>query len=485
MNAKVETTTLYANITDLFEILKDFNKAKVRLVGRGATKDVMGWSRTASEHVCFGSVTGRTTEQSLRMHLSNLLNEDIDHLKQEVAHKGYDAVLSTVKANLLVFKGQAKHTALGQLDELQSKSFMEAVGALPQPTEGVSEANAPKEAEAKGDEWVFNVPALRGLQGGRAYYAVTMPYRVLARLLQIQTGFAAIERAQREVNKSRVTDLVDYMGQAGYALPALTGCVEGKAEFTGDHMGTLAIDMGAKILLADGQHRASAIVNKVEADAALAGESVIIQLYTGLTLDERQQLFSDLNSKAVKPNASINNLYNHRKDGSQVARAVANAVFPGLIDFERTTCGGRSEFLYPFKTLIDANNVLMNKRDGEAWQEEEKVDALKIWALIMKRVPVTTAAGSGGNVAKLREGSVLGTAVGLMVLVWVAKVLMEQEGLNGLTHLRKADWDKGWFGWQGNVMLGAKMIKNGGSIKDGARAVLSLLDMPVTGVSGN
>ncbi|WP_279474612.1 hypothetical protein [Aeromonas veronii] len=87
--------------------------------------------------------------------------------------------------------------------------------------------------------------------------------------------------------------------------------------------------------------------------------------------------------------------------------------------------------------------------------------------------------------AKLREGSVLGTAVGLMVLVWVAKVLMEQEGLNGLTHLRKADWDKGWFGWQGNVMLGAKMIKNGGSIKDGARAVLSLLDMPVTGVSGN
>jgi DNA sulfur modification protein DndB len=454
-------------------------------VGRGATKDVMGWSRTAGESVCFGSVTGRTTEQGLRMHLSNLLNEDIEYLKREVAEKGYDVVLATIKTNLLGYTGQAKHTALGQLDELRSDSFLIAVGAIPQPTEGVSEANAPKEAEAKGDEWVFNVPALRGLQGGRAYYAVTMPYRVLARLLQIQTGFAAIERAQREVNKSRVTDLVDYMGQAGYALPALTGCVEGKAEFTGDHMGTLAIDMGAKILLADGQHRASAIVNKVEADAALAGESVIIQLYTGLTLDERQQLFSDLNSKAVKPNASINNLYNHRKDGSQVARAVANAVFPGLIDFERTTCGGRSEFLYPFKTLIDANNVLMNKRDGEAWSEEAKVEALKIWALIMKRVPVTTAAGAGDNVAKLREGSVLGTAVGLMVLVWVAKVLMEQEGLNGLVHLRKADWDKGWFGWQDNVMSGAKMIKNGGSIKDGARAVLSLLDMPVTGVSGN
>lgn len=200
-------------------------------------------------------------------------------------------------------------------------------------------------------------------------------------------------------------------------------------------------------------------------------------MYTGPTLDKRQQLFSDLNSKAVKPNASINNLYNHRKDGSQVARAVANDVFSGLIDFERTTCGGRSEFLYPFKTLIDANNVLMNQKDGDAWSEEAKFEALKIWALIMKRVPVTT----WPSCVKARSSA---TAVGLMVLFWVAKALIEQEGLNGLVHLRKADWDKGWFGWQGNVMLGTNMVKNGSSIKDGARAVLSLLDMPVTGVSG-
>lgn len=174
----------------------------------------MVWSRTAKAFVCFGSVTGRTTEQSLKAHLSALLAQDLEYIT--------------------------------------------------------------KELEAKGDECVFNVPALRGVQGGRNYHAVTMPYRVLARLLQIQIGLAAIERAQREVNKSQVTDLVDCMGQAGYTLPALTGCVEGKAEFTGDHMGTLAIDMGAKILLADGQHRASAIVNKVEGDATLAGESVII-----------------------------------------------------------------------------------------------------------------------------------------------------------------------------------------------------------------
>ncbi|MGL4751670.1 MAG: DNA sulfur modification protein DndB [Aeromonadaceae bacterium] len=479
MNAKTETT-LYANITDLFELLKDFNKSKVKLVGRGATKDVMGWSRTAGESVCFGSVTGRTTEQGLRMHLSSLLTQDLDYLTKEVEEKGLEPLIAIHTMNAKQMQGQARHNALGFVDELNARL---ARAAAPQPTEGVSEANSPKEAEAKGDDWVFNVPALRGMQGGRPYYAVTMPYRVLARLLQIQTGFAAIERAQREVNKARVSDLEDYMSQAGYALPALTGCVEGKAEFTGDLMGNLAIDMGAKILLADGQHRACSIVNKVEADASLAGESVIIQLYTGLTLDERQQLFSDLNSKAVKPNASINNLYNHRKDGSQVARAVANAVFPGLIDFERTSCGGRSQFLYPFKALIDANNVLMAKRDGDAWKEEEKVEALKVWALIIKRVPVATAASSGQNLTDLRECSVLGTAVGLMVLAYVAKAILVQDGLNGLTNLRKINWEKDWYGWQGNVIVGSKMVKNGTSTREGARAVLRHLDLPVQGVS--
>lgn len=497
MPTTTELDPMMANLMDFYHLLADFSPAKVTLHGKGSLRNVIGWSPDLHASVIFGSVKSRISKTQLKQTLLELMQQEQTQLDDAVAEKGYETVLAKAKLDAKQ-GGQVGHYAQGWVHALESEQARrnrdnpqtsdQQEASASQDT-GQNTKQAAKQGAKQDSEWVFHVPALAAIQGGRIYYAVTMPYRVLARLLQLQSGFAVIERAQREVNKSRVSDLMDYMGLTGYTLPALTGCVEGKADFTGDKgVGMLAIDMGAKILLADGQHRASAIVAKVEQDAAFASESVIIQLYTQLTLPQRQQLFSDLNSKAVKPNASINNLYNHRKDGSQVARAVADAVLPGLIDFERTSCGGRSEYLYPFKALIDANNLLMGKREGDVWSEEQKAFAIELWQQVIAQVPIPNPAVTANiptttpAIAALREESVLGTAVGLMVLAWVAKVALEQEGEPGLVRLRKVDWSKAWHGWQGNVLVNSNMAKSSASIREGARAVLHHIDLPVQGV---
>ncbi|WP_409933237.1 DNA sulfur modification protein DndB [Vibrio jasicida] len=50
--------------------------------------------------------------------------------------------------------------------------------------------------------WVYTLPAARGIQAGRCFYNVTMPMRVLTKLLRIDDG-QTLSRSQRLVNLSR------------------------------------------------------------------------------------------------------------------------------------------------------------------------------------------------------------------------------------------------------------------------------------------
>lgn len=479
MTTQADTELNYANLMDALDMLGDTN-LKFRLAGKGATKNVLAWSKHAQATVLVGSVTGRTNNKAMRAILEQVMLDEEAAIADNIASHGYEGALAHYDETSSS-ESPLAYLAKGRAEYLRMAHVRERYVPSPQPSEEDGATRQPQSEAEAAPQWTFDVPALRGLQGGRAYYSVVMPYRVLARLLQIQTGFKAVERAQRLVTASRVQELVAYMGTPGYALPALTGSVSGKCDFhahDGVLSGSLSIDMGAKIRLADGQHRASAIVAKVEADPTIGQESVIVQLYTNLTLAEEQQLFSDLNSKAVKPNASINNLYNHRKASAQIAKAVAEAVFPNLIDYERVTCSGRTEFLYPFKSLIDANDVMFGS--SMDWTDEARLEALKVWALVAKRLPLANLTQE--QLKDLRECSVLGTAAGLMVLAWVVRVMITESGLNALADLRKVEWSRDWHGWDGNVIVGSKMVKNGSSIKEGARQVLRHLGMSVAGV---
>ncbi|YCO02412.1 DGQHR domain-containing protein (plasmid) [Vibrio sp. VNB-15] len=72
--------------------------------------------------------------------------------------------------------------------------------------------------------------------------------------------------------------------------------------------------MDSEILLFDGQHRATGIIDALKQSVELRGHTIPLMLFMDMTLEERQQAFSDINGHAVNPSGSISDTFNQRDD---------------------------------------------------------------------------------------------------------------------------------------------------------------------------
>ncbi|EJG1086425.1 DNA sulfur modification protein DndB [Vibrio parahaemolyticus] len=222
------------------------------------------------------------------------------------------------------------------------------------------------------EQWVYTLPAARGVQAGRCFYNLAMPMRVLVKLLRIDDG-DTMERSQRLVSPSRARKVAQYMlnNPDNYIIPCLTGVIDtdptspesvqfhtvGEETFVGE----LSIPMDAQLKLFDGQHRASGIRLAIQEAAELGQDSVPLLLFVDMTLAERKMAFTDINQNVSKPAQSLSDAYNSREVLPQLAVELANELncFKGLVDFERNTITAKSDYLFPLKTIKDATATLL------------------------------------------------------------------------------------------------------------------------------
>ncbi|GLO64164.1 hypothetical protein MACH09_46720 [Vibrio sp. MACH09] len=107
--------------------------------------------------------------------------------------------------------------------------------------------------------------------------------------------------------------------------------------------------------------------------------SIMLRMDTGLT--DRQHQFSIINSTASKTNGSLNALYEKKVAAKGVAASVIRQEFiiketrsKWSIDYEKTTCSGRNNNAFPFKTLIDSSLIMLGaKGDDEVTAREEEL----------------------------------------------------------------------------------------------------------------
>ncbi len=201
----------------------------------------------------------------------------------------------------------------------------------------------------------FSVPAVRGVQAGKEFYLTQVPYGVLAKMFVFDDEQVPAElRAQRTLNPKRAQGISEYMlsNRDDYVLPSLTASVDKAMCFEpiegNDRLGTLYIPMDATMLINDGQHRRYAIELCLKADAGFQHETAPVQIHFDQGLKRSQQIFSDINSRQVKPSSSINALYDHRNPFNAWVLDLL-AAMPDVkrrIDFENANPGARSYKLW-------------------------------------------------------------------------------------------------------------------------------------------
>lgn len=340
----------------------------------------------------------------------------------------------------------------------------------------------------------FFFPAVQGHQGGKIFFVAVVPFRMLKRLMSFDTG-DVLDRSQRAVDPGRAKALAKYLvsNQDGFVLPSLTGIVDDETlqfdEYVpGSGVGKLTLSLDATVKLFDGQHRATGIMQALRELPALASENVTIQLFRNMSLNERQQAFSDINGNAKAVSASLNMAYNKRDSGLTSIAAEIKRVkaWEGLIDYERNIVGKTSEMIFSYRHVVQASRLLLGISAKEKPHEMVLSTVGFWWNSIAEavgwnfreKIAATTDDKKCIEIRQAVANSVAFTATGLMALARVGHVCRAKEQCN-VPSWKKAealatiDWNKSADIWQGNLVdAQGRMVSTSAAQIAAAEAIL-------------
>ncbi len=283
-------------------------------------------------------------------------------------------------------------------------------------------------------EYCFEIPAVRGIQAGREFFTINAPFGVLQRLVAFDTG-NVLSRSQRDVNPVRAKKISQYIqdNPESFVLTSLTGVINERPDFIeSEHanVGILKVSMDSEILLFDGQHRSTGIIDAIKSNVELRAHNVPLMLFLEMTLEERQQAFSDINGHTVKPSTSISDTYNQRDDLPKLVVEMANelAVFVDLVDFERNVIGKNSDYLFPVKILKDATARLIGVKANAKLTDEQRDIARAFWQACAKPLLWHAFRNWEDSADEFRAGYISSHGVFLNALGVVGQCLLAQYG---------------------------------------------------------
>lgn len=306
----------------------------------------------------------------------------------------------------------------------------------------------------------YRFPVVKGVQAGKQYFIAMVPLKMLSKLFPNEEEYVLPEhRAQRKLNEGRIPEIKDYIlnNQDSYVFSALAASIDGSYKFISTDqtdLGILEVDMDARILINDGQHRKAAIVSAIKEEPELGDETISVVFYEDLGLSRSQQMFTDLNKHAVKTSNSLSELYDSRNIDAVATRRIVSEIpfLEKYVDKENDYIGINSSALFTLKVFSIANKKILGKRecnsDLEAFQ-------LKYWKAVVKHmIPWQELENRSITKKELREQYIAVQAVIIKALGRVGNSLLE----NGdnidetVTKLENINWRRSATIWKDRVI---------------------------------
>ncbi len=324
------------------------------------------------------------------------------------------------------------------------------------------------------DPFVYEFPAIRGVQAKREYYVSMCPLRIIPKLFSAESSLPVSEphrRAQRVLNKARIPAIRDYIlnNLNDYAFSAIAVSIDGEVEFIPIddelkhyNIGQLRIPMGARFIINDGQHRKAAIEAALLSKPELGNEYIACVFFIDTGLKRSQQVFADLNRYAIRPTQSLNILYDHREPSAKIARGLVEkvGVFNSMTEMDKTTISNRSTKLFTLSGIHRATKELLSDFKKEPFEDALSL-AVSYWEEVAKYMPDWKKAKQGEvSAAELRKNYIHSHTVALVALGRAGRALfMEcpdnwQVVLGGLKFI---DWSRSNRKWEGRAMAGGKV----------------------------
>ena len=306
-------------------------------------------------------------------------------------------------------------------------------------------------------DYVYKFPVVRGIQATKEYYIAMVPLKMLSKLFPIDEDEYVLPeyRAQRKINEKRIPIISKYIldNRDSYVFSALAASIDGIYEFKSDQScpdaGILEISMDAKILINDGQHRKSAILEALREDESLGNETISIVFYADKGLEHSQQIFTDLNKNAVKTSNSISELYDSRDILAVVTRNVIWDIdfLNTYTDKEKDILGKFSCALFTLNTFYSANKIIVGRKNPEDAEKFLK----QFWSIVVEHM-VQWKELEDREISKveLRENYIVTQSIVIQALGRVGNYFYNRNILDfedKLYKLEKINWNRNAKQW--------------------------------------
>jgi DNA sulfur modification protein DndB len=342
-------------------------------------------------------------------------------------------------------------------------------------------------------EYVF--PAIRGIQAGREYYASMCPVYLIPKIFYFDDENVPPEmRAQRSLNEQRIPEITKYIldNPSDYIFSSITASISADVNFEPagkeDHsqnIGRLRIPMEAKFIINDGQHRRAAIEQALKENPDIRDESIAVVFFLDVGLKRSQQMFTDLNRYAARPDSSLNILYDHRDKKSILAKEIIRQVpiFKALTDTERSSLTQRSTKLFTLSSLYGATNALISHHRDVELDEQIKI-AVQYWQAVCQNMPdweqVLTRKVSAGEIRRDYIHSYAVTLAGLGRMGATLISIYSDNWVSYVEGLQKIDWLKTNPDWEGRIMNGGRIGKSRANVDSITAYLKKALDLPLS-----
>ncbi|PSN10279.1 DNA sulfur modification protein DndB, partial [filamentous cyanobacterium CCT1] len=227
-------------------------------------------------------------------------------------------------------------------------------------------------------------------------------------------------------------------------------------------------------------------VKSVTLNPDLGDETIAVVFFLDLGLRRSQQMFTDLNRYASRPDASLNILYDSRDKKAILSKEVVKRVpiFNKLTDAERSNLPVRSSKLFTLSAIYSATqHLLINHRDADL---EEKITlGARFWEAVSQNIldwhQVLAKEVSAGEI---RREYVHSHAVTLSGIGGAGAALIsiypDGDWPELLRGLRKIDWLRSNRDWEGRIMVAGRLSKSRTSIDFMTAYVKKALGLPLT-----
>ena len=342
----------------------------------------------------------------------------------------------------------------------------------------------------------YNFPAIRGIQAGREYYVAMCPLKLIPKIFLFDEEELNPElRAQRVLNRSRVPEMSKYITQnlSDYVFSAITASIDGEVEFcaindkSGRSLnGLLKINMDAKFIINDGQHRRAAIEMAIREEPKLGDESIAVVFFVDKGLARSQQMFADLNRHAIRPSRSLGLLYDHRNDMSQIVKLVVlkSTAFIGLVEMERSTLSERSRKLFTLSAIYSACQALLDNTTANDINAASAI-CISFWSEVAKYIPEWNFVKNGRLTAgEVRKDMIHSHAIALQAIgIAGSQLLLEQPSSwkEKLPLLQGLDWSRSNAKmWEGRTLVAGRVSKSSSNVTLTANLIKHRLELALS-----